>query len=205
MPSGVESIPPVSRSERASTTRKALIDTATRLFSLQGYSNTGTEEIVAAAGVGTRGALYHHFADKEALFAEVFKVLQADLFRDIFIRVGPTISRPLDGILNTSLAFLDCIIEREDARAVLRDGPVALGWDQFRLLESHFALGTIKNFLDAAMQKGLMAQTETEPLASLVLALMNEAAVYVSTASDPLVAKSQMGVALSSLINGLRL
>ena len=52
--------------------RERLVAVATELFGAQGYHQTGTEEIVRRSGV-TRGSLYHHFADKEALFEEVFE------------------------------------------------------------------------------------------------------------------------------------
>jgi AcrR family transcriptional regulator len=39
------------------------------------------ETIVRAAGV-TRGALYHHFADKTELFAAVFEQVEGELAAD---------------------------------------------------------------------------------------------------------------------------
>ena len=64
------------RAAQAEATRAALITAARRLFVEKGYFNTGTEEVVAASGVGTRGALYHHFEDKRALFQAVFEQVE---------------------------------------------------------------------------------------------------------------------------------
>ncbi|MFI6744338.1 TetR/AcrR family transcriptional regulator [Nonomuraea sp. NPDC050451] len=65
--------------KRSEATRIALIDAARRLFVAKGYFATGPEEIVAEAQVGTRGALYHHFSDKKALFHAVFEAVETDL------------------------------------------------------------------------------------------------------------------------------
>ena len=64
---------------QAAQTREALISAARSLFASQGYPATGTEQIVAESGVGTRGALYHHFAGKRELFLAVFDQVQTDL------------------------------------------------------------------------------------------------------------------------------
>lgn len=59
-----------SNRERTDATRSALLAAATELFTEKGYAATGTPEVVARAQL-TRGALYHHFADKQALFFAV--------------------------------------------------------------------------------------------------------------------------------------
>src|ERR1035441_6459534 len=71
--------PRTERVRRGEATKSTLISVARQLFVSKGYFATGTEEIVARAGVGTRGALYHHFADKEDLFRAVFEQVQSDL------------------------------------------------------------------------------------------------------------------------------
>src|ERR1700761_6545124 len=87
---------PGSRREQAEATRSALIAAARRLFVANGYHATGTEEVVAEAGVGTRGALYHHFADKQALFEAAFIAVEEDLV----IEAAKNLADPADGALN---------------------------------------------------------------------------------------------------------
>ena len=67
-----------TQAERSATTRRALLDAARALFSERGYAGTAREDIVERAGV-TRGALYHHFANKQAVFQAVFEELEAAL------------------------------------------------------------------------------------------------------------------------------
>ena len=67
-----------ARPERGEATRAALVTTARALFAEHGYAGVGTEEVVRRAGV-TRGALYHHFRDKQDLFEAVYRDLQDDL------------------------------------------------------------------------------------------------------------------------------
>src|SRR5881392_4304800 len=51
-------------------TRAALLDEATRLFAARGYTGTSLEDVAVASQV-TRGAVYHHFDGKRALFEAV--------------------------------------------------------------------------------------------------------------------------------------
>ena len=53
--------------QRSQETRQRLLEAATRLFSQQGYEATGVAEICAIAGV-SKGAFYHHFESKQAVF-----------------------------------------------------------------------------------------------------------------------------------------
>src|SRR5262249_46391087 len=63
----VQRMPPKSRKEEyAEATRAALVDVARALFGEKGFAAVSIEEIVQGARV-TRGALYHHFEDKQAL------------------------------------------------------------------------------------------------------------------------------------------
>lgn len=53
------------------STKDTLMQAAVRLFAAKGIDGTTTREIAAAAGV-TEGAIYRHFAGKDALVEEIF-------------------------------------------------------------------------------------------------------------------------------------
>ena len=81
------------RQEYSASTRRALVDVATELFTEQGYAGTSLDEIVAGARV-TKGALYHHFSGKQALFESVFEKVEERAARDIHKR-GARQPRPV--------------------------------------------------------------------------------------------------------------
>jgi len=65
------------RQQFSASTKRALVDVASDLFTAQGYAGTSLDEIVSGADV-TKGALYHHFSGKQALFEAVFEKIEED-------------------------------------------------------------------------------------------------------------------------------
>ena len=194
--------PSAEQLPRGEATRAALITAARELFVTKGYFATGTEEIVAKADVGTRGALYHHFADKEELFRAVFDQVQADL-------AAATIVNQRDDALDLLTAalqqFLDASADNADVQQILLiDGPAVLGWDQWRSLEAEYGLGVITAMLDAAVTQKVIARQPTGPLAHMLLAAVDEAALYIANAPDRRQAHRQARQSLMRLLGGLR-
>jgi AcrR family transcriptional regulator len=190
------------RSEQAARTRSALITAARRLFAGQGYAETGTEDIVTEAGVGTRGALYHHFADKQALFKAVFEAVQDDLVaRSPEEQPGPA---TLDSLRAGLRGYLEAAAQHpEIQQIILIDGPAVLGWQQWRALEERYGLGAIRAQLEQAMANRSIRNTPLDPLAHLLLAVVNESALYVANAADPKQARTRARTALDRLLDGL--
>jgi AcrR family transcriptional regulator len=59
-----------TQAERSETTRKLLLEAATKLIRKNGFGGLRTMEVAKLAGV-SRGALLHHFPNKHALVVEV--------------------------------------------------------------------------------------------------------------------------------------
>src|SRR3954447_2914846 len=66
------------RIARGEATRERVLSAARRLFGERGYEQTSIEALLEASGVA-RGALYHHFPSKTALFDAVLERVVADL------------------------------------------------------------------------------------------------------------------------------
>ena len=121
-------------------TRAALLDEATRLFATRGYAGTSLEDVAVASQV-TRGAVYHHFDGKQALFEAV---LDAQETRAITrITAAATADDPLNEALQALDAFLDQCCDPVYGRLVWLEGPTALGWHRWRECEQKYAYGLV--------------------------------------------------------------
>jgi AcrR family transcriptional regulator len=193
------------RAAQAEATRAALVAAARLLFVEKGYHHTGTEEVVAKAGVGTRGALYHHFADKQALFEAAFIAVEEDLV----VEAAKNLADPAHGALNQLrqglIGFLDASLTPHVQRILLIDGPAVLGWVRWRELEGLYGLGAIRAMLERAVDEGDLApDLPVDALAHVLLAAADETALMIANAPDQRAARDQGVQALNALLDGLR-
>jgi AcrR family transcriptional regulator len=192
-----------SQSERSESTRSALIEAARRLFAERGYAEVGTEEIVRAAGV-TRGALYHHFSGKRDLFEAVYERIEIELAERIAAgALNANAESPLEAMRAGAEMFLQACTEPEAQRIVLLDGPAVLGWDRWREIAAEHGLGLIEATLQAAIEAGAMAPQPVRPLAHVLMGALDEAAMLVARAEDPVRMRAEVGRTLDFLLNAL--
>ena len=184
-------------------TRAALVAAARSLFAERGYAGVGTEEIVAHAGV-TRGALYHHFANKEDLMRAVLH----DLSRELAEASAAAALKETDQwrqILAAVNAFLDACIDPAVQRILMTDAPSVLGWDEWREIDTQYGLGLVKASLENAMETGLIERQPVDPLAHLLVGALDEAAMYIARAADPSAARREMGKSIERMLAGLKI
>ncbi len=192
-----------SQEERSAATRAALIRAARELWAARGYADVGTPEIARAAGV-TRGAMYHQFADKAALFLAVVEAVEQDVTKrlaEAVVAGGAT--DPGAALRSASGFWLDASQDPEVRQIVLIDAPVVLGWAQLRDVALEHALGLTEQLLQAAMDAGQLAPRPTRTLAHVIIGALDEAALVVATADDPDVARAEVAEVIDLLLDGL--
>lgn len=188
---------------RAAETRAALVTAARQLFVTDGYFATGTEEIVSRAGV-TRGALYHHFADKRSLFREVFEAVEHEALEHLVAGVEPSthvwdeLRSGLHGYLRAAASNL------EFQRIILVDGPAVLGWPDWRELLQRHVLGLVEAAIEHAIDQQAIAGQPVTPLAAILLGAVNEAALLVANSQNSATARQEASETLDRLLAGLR-
>jgi len=175
---------PRTQGERSAATQTALVTAARRLWGARGYATVSTPEIAEAAGV-TRGALYHQYADKNALFLAVVEAIEEDVITRLTDAV--TAARPetpADALRLAADAWLDIASEPEVRQLVLLDAPNVLGWAGFREISLRYGLGMTEQLLGAAIDAGQLAPQPTRPLATVMLGALDEAAMSIANAKD---------------------
>jgi len=189
------------RERQAEATRQLLISVARELFAERGYAATSVEEIIQRAGVA-RGALYHHFAGKDALFRAVYDEVQTETASRVVAAAlaGP---EPWQGLRAGLGAFLDACLEPEFRRIVVLDSVPVLSQDVWDGGIEHNELPMLRSVLTPLVESYLPG-VPVEPLVHVALGGLYGAALYIARSSDPKAARAEADVVLDTLISGLR-
>ena len=191
-----------TQAERRATTRGAVLIAAEDLFGRLGFAATTMDQIAAAAAVA-KGAIYHHFPTKEAVFEAVFQAASARLAAEL-ARNSAATTDALALMAQGVRAYFTACAEGPTGQIILKDGPAVLGWERWREIdEEHFG-GVVPACLEAAMQAGLIRRQPIEPLARLLTGAITEAAAACNASSDPAATGRTYADALDGLLQGLR-
>ena len=189
------------QAERTAATQARLVAAARELFAQRGFNGTSIEDVLRRAAV-SRGALYHHFPSKEALFRAAYEAVERDLTASV-VKASQRGRTPLAQLQIGMAAFLDRCVDPDVQRIALLDGPTVLGWETWHELEERYAFGLIKRGLEAAMAAGEIPRQPSDPLAHAVLGAMIQLGSVVARAPNPQRAKRETKAVFARLLQGL--
>ena len=189
-----------TQAERSETTIGELLEAAEQRFTERGYASTSIEDIVRAAGV-TRGALYHHFESKAAVFRAVFERQQQRL---VASQIEELIDEPdvWVQIRRGCETYLAATLAPAIRQISILDAPTALGWDTMREIESRYLLALLDQSLAQAEELGRTHPGDRRIRVHLLFGALTEAAIYVARSPDPTEAWARANAEVSRLLDG---
>jgi AcrR family transcriptional regulator len=171
------------RDEYAEITRTALIDAAREIFVEAGFQQAGIEAIARRARV-TRGAFYHHFVDKQALFEALVIELQANAALRL-TESARAEGDPFARLRAGARAFLEVCVDPAYRRLVIQDAPAVLGSKRSREIGEAYAFGILGQALVDMKSTGLIVVDDPWLAGRMIGAMICEAAVLLGDADQP--------------------
>lgn len=186
----------------AESTRAALVDSAVALFTEHGYAGTSLDEVAKRARV-TKGALYHHFLGKQALFEAAFDAVETrmiDGLQRIINGPQPPWERTLAGLRE----FITNCLDPAYQRIAIHEAPVVMGWQRWREAEDHFSFGVIRDSLQNLVDAGEIDEVPIEVTARLLFGALSSAATTIAGSADQQKVGAQVEAVIVQLLQRLR-
>ena len=204
MPKAVTKLVSGRRAAYSASTKRALVDVAEQLFTEHGYATTSLDSIVAGAEV-TKGALYHHFSGKQALFEAVFERVEQDSAKFIQNALRGH-QDPWDKSLAGLRAFLEVVREPRYRRIVISEGPAVLGYERFREREERSTFANVLEIVRSVIAAGtweLDAEMQ-HTFARIFFGAMSSAGESVAVADDPELEARRVETAIGFMVAGFQ-
>jgi len=190
------------RVERGAATRQLLLAGARQLFAERGFDDVSIELVLKETKV-SKGALYHHFNSKVALFVAVLEDVESHIVATVSA-ASMGAQNPLDALRAGCDAWLELVAEDAVVRRIaVIDAPSVLGWQAWRELEGKYALGLLRSTLSMAANAGCFPLSHIDVYASMLLAVLNEMAMRLARAEDRDSAAATARDAVELVISGL--
>jgi AcrR family transcriptional regulator len=189
------------RRARGKATRERLLAAARELFGERGYEATSIETVLATSRIA-RGALYHHFPSKAQLFDAVAEQVFVEI-ADETAAAARGRTDPLERLRAGSHAWLRMARDPAVQRIALLDPPTVLGWTRWRALDEQYTLGGLRAGFRRLAGEGRIPTGEEELLAHMLLAALNEAALFIAYADDQRAAVATARAATDTLLDRL--
>lgn len=183
-------------------TAEKLLAIALKAFSEQGYTSTGTEQIIAAAGL-TKGALYHHYPSKKALFEAAYRAAEEEVARRIASACA-NINDPWEQLLAGCFAYLDACSDPGLQRILRVDGPAVLGLARWAEIDREFGLDRLLPSLQRMADAAIIEAPSVEALARQLTGAMNESTFWIVQHTRPDVALQESKKMLVALLQSVR-
>jgi len=196
------------RAQYSASTKRALLDVAQDLFTEHGYAATSLDAIVAGAQV-TKGALYHHFAGKQALFEAVFERVEHQASKAVHDQIKGEQDPWLQARAGLR-AFLEAVRQPTYRRVVIQDGPGVLGYERFREQEERSTFSNVLAIVASVLNNDLgtgsleMDEPMQRTFARIFFGAMSSAGESVSLAEDPEAASDRVEAAIGIILDGLQ-
>jgi AcrR family transcriptional regulator len=192
--------PPANRNvERGRATREHVVDVATDLFATDGYEATSIEAVMRAAGI-SKGALYHHFPGKEALFEAVLDRIDGRVDAALE-EAAAGVHSPAELLRVGCRAWIRLAVDPVVQQVRLIDAPAVIGWQRWRERDEASTLGAVRGALAAMAERGVLDRRHVDAFAHALLAAVNELALVIARAEHPDQALDEVGGALEDLLD----
>lgn len=189
------------RDEYAEATRNAIVEAASDLFARSGYPKTSMDDIADHARV-TKGAIYHHFPNKQAVFEAVLTEINQRFLQRVEEKVG-TDERGWPSFVVALNAYLDASLDPAYCETVLKEGPVALGWIRWRQTQDDLTRCFVKLVKERCTTE-FMRRMPSDLMVNSIIGALHEMALAVSNSPNPRKAREEASVLIRELVESLR-
>jgi AcrR family transcriptional regulator len=180
-----------------------LVDSALELFTERGYAATSLDEVAKRARV-TKGALYHHFAGKQALFEAVFDVVEnttmSRLAKIVVNREGSVWDSVMEGLRQ----YMKVCLEPSYQRIVIHEGPVVMGWERWRECDDRYSFGVVRAGVALLVESGEIDDLPVDTTSRLLFGALWSGATLIAGSADPQRTSEEVFDTLVRLLEGHR-